>query len=108
MSSIGKSFTTPCTIFEDNQGTIKLVRTQSLTDIVHHHDFFLRGTFVVSYSKTALMLVDCCTKHVNGAQLFMQISVAIGVHFYPDPTQQHYVDLELYNFSWLSRMPSTT
>jgi hypothetical protein len=25
MSSIGKSFTTPCTIFEDNQGTIKLI-----------------------------------------------------------------------------------
>jgi hypothetical protein len=49
--------------------------------------YFLRGTFVVSYSKTDLMLVDCCTKPVNGAQLFMQISVAIGVHFYPDPTQ---------------------
>jgi hypothetical protein len=28
MSAIGKSFVTPCTIFKDNQGTIKLIRIQ--------------------------------------------------------------------------------
>lgn len=108
MSSIGKSFVTPCTIFEDNQGTIKRIRTQHLTDTVRHHDVklawlnenFLRGTFTVAYSKTALMLVDCCTKPVNGSQLFYQISFAIGVRFYPAPNQQHFIDLDLASFSW--------
>jgi len=111
MSSIGKPFTSPATLFEDNQGTIKLIQTQRLTDTVRHHDVklawfnenFLCGTFLVAYSKTALMLVDCCTKPVNGSQLFVQISFAIGVRFYPDPTQQHYIDLDLPNFSWLYR-----
>jgi hypothetical protein len=44
-----------------------------------------------------MMLVDCVTKPVNGSQLFRLISYAIGLHFYPDPIQQHYVyvDLEL-------------
>ena len=87
MSAIGKSFTTPCTIFKDNQGSIKLLRTQCLTDTVRHHDVklawlsenFLCGTFAVAYSKTALMLVDCSTKPVNGSQLYRQISFAIGV-----------------------------
>jgi len=114
MSSIGKSFTTPCTIFEDNKGTINLIRTQRLTDTVRHHDVklawlnenFLRGSFIVAYSKTALMLVDCSTKPVNGSQLFQQIAFAIGVRFYPDSTQQHYFDLDLDTFSWLYRMRS--
>jgi len=116
MSSIGKPFTTPCTIFEDNQGTIKLIRTQRLTDTVRHHDVklswlnenFLRGTFIVLYSKTAFMLVDCCTKPVNGVQLFHQISFAIGVRFYPHLTLQHFIDLDLSNFSWLYRMQNST
>jgi len=118
MSSIGKSFTTPCTLFEDNKGTINLIRTQRLTDTVHHHDVelawlnenFLRGTFLVTYSKTAMMLVDCCTKPVNGSQLFQQISFAIGVRFYPASNTQHYIDLDLDTFSWLSRLrlPSNT
>jgi hypothetical protein len=114
MSAIGKSFTSPCTIFEDNQGTIKLIRTQRLTDMVCHHDVklawlngnFLRGSFIVAYSKTALMLVDCSTKPVNGSQLFQQIAFAIGVHFYPNLKEQHYIDLDLDNFSWLYRLHS--
>jgi len=43
MTAIGKSFVSPCTIFEDNQGTIKLIRTQRLTDTVRHHDVKLRS-----------------------------------------------------------------
>ncbi len=104
----------PSTIFEDNQGSIKLIRTQRLTDTVRHHavklawlnDHFLRGTFKIAYTKTALMLVDCSTKPVNGSQLFAQISFAIGVRFYPLPSQQHYLDLDLNNFSWKYRLLS--
>jgi len=90
LNAIGNSLKAPAVIFEDSQGTIKLIRTQQLTDTVRHHDVklawlnenFLRGTFTVAYSKSALMLVDCSTKPVNGAQLFQQISFAIGVRFY--------------------------
>jgi hypothetical protein len=38
MSAIRISFTSPFTIFEDNQGTIKLFCTQCLTDTVRHYD----------------------------------------------------------------------
>jgi hypothetical protein len=44
------------------------------------------------------MLVDCSTKPVNGSQLFQQISFAIGVCFYPNSKEQHYLDLDLDNF----------
>jgi len=115
MSAIGKSFVSPCTIFEDNQGTIKLICTQRLTDTIRHHavklawlnENFLQGSFAVAYSKSTLMLVDCSTKPVNGSQLFQQISFAIGVRFYPSRNQQHYIDLDLDNFSWLYRLCST-
>ena len=116
MTAIGRSCATPSTIFEDNQGTIKLIRTQRLTDTVRHHavklawlnEHFLRGSFIVAYSKTAMMLVDCSTKPVNGSQLFHQIAFAIGVRFYPQPTEQHYLDLDLDNFSWLYRLCFTS
>jgi hypothetical protein len=68
---------------------------------------FLRGTFQIAYSKSALMLVDCSTKPVNGAQLFQQISFALGVRYYPDPSTQHYFDLDLINFSWNYRLKSS-
>jgi hypothetical protein len=115
LSAIGQSLLAPAVIFEDNQGTIKLIRTQRLTDTVRHHDVklawlnenFLRGTFKIAYSKSALMLVDCSTKPVNGAQLFQQISFALGVRYYPDPSTQHYFDLDLTNFSWNYRLKSS-
>jgi hypothetical protein len=111
-SALGLPSVKPSTIFEDNQGSIKLIRNQRLTDTVRHHavklswlnDNFLRGTFNVSYSKTKMMLVDCSTKPVNGVQLFNQISYAIGVRFYPAPNQQHYSDLDLDKFSWKYRL----
>jgi hypothetical protein len=114
LSAIGKPLLSPSTIFEDNKGTIQLIRTQRLTDTVRHHDVklawlhenFLRGSFLVAYSKTALMLVDCSTKPVNGSHLYHQISFAIGVRFYPARLQQHYIDLDLDNFSWLYRLRS--
>jgi len=112
LSSIGRSLLAPAVIFEDNQGTIKLIRMQRLTDTVRHHDVklawlnenFLRGTFHIAYSKSALMLVDCSTKPVNGTQLFQQISFAIGIRYYPAPSEQHYTDLDLINFSWNYRL----
>jgi hypothetical protein len=59
-----------------NQGTIKLLLTNRLTDTtVRHHDVklawlnenFLLGTFVAAYLNTKLMIVDCIIKPVNGA-----------------------------------------
>ncbi len=114
LQAINNPLQTPAVLFEDNKGTINLIRTQRLTDTVRHHDVklawlnenFLRGTFTVAYSKSALMLVDCSTKPVNGAQLFQQISFAIGVRFYPLPSENHYLALDLANFSWNYRFKS--
>jgi hypothetical protein len=38
LTSIGNPLIAPAVIFEDNQGTIKLIRTQRLTNTVCHHD----------------------------------------------------------------------
>jgi hypothetical protein len=38
LQSIGNPLSSPAVIFEDNQGTIKLIRTQRLTDTVCHFD----------------------------------------------------------------------
>jgi hypothetical protein len=54
------------------------------------------------------MLVDCSTKPVNGAQLFQQLSFAIGVRFNPLPSEHHYTALDLSNFSWNYRLKSST
>jgi hypothetical protein len=70
LQAINNPLQTPAVLFEDNKGTINLIRTQRLTDTVRHHDVklawlnenFLRGTFTVAYSKSVLMLVDCSTK----------------------------------------------
>jgi len=116
LDSIGLPLSGPCILFEDNQGTIKLIRTNCLTDTVRHHDVklawlnenFLTGTFDVAYTKTTLMLVDCITKPVNGSQLYTQISFSIGQHFYPNPSLQHYHDLDLAHYSWRHRYISST
>ncbi len=112
LTSIGLPLDSPSILFEDNQGTIKLLRTNRLTDTVRHHDVklawlnenFLRGTFIVAYLNTKLMIVDCITKPVNGAQLHLQISLCIGERFYPPSNSQHYVDLELDSYSWRFRV----
>jgi hypothetical protein len=112
--AIGQPSVLPGMIFEDNQEGIKLIRTQRLTDTVRHHDVklawlnehFLRGTFTVAYTKTTMMLVDCTTKPVDGSQLYLQISFAIGVRYYPACNLQHYLDLDLDNFSWNYRLSS--
>jgi hypothetical protein len=52
------------------------------------------------------MLVVCSTKPVNGAQLFQQISFAIGVWFYPVPSEHHYTALDSF-FSWNYRLKSS-
>jgi len=54
------------------------------------------------------MLVDCSTKPVNGAQLFQKISFAIGVRYYPLPSEHHYIALDLSNFSWNYRLKSSS
>jgi hypothetical protein len=108
LSPIGLPLESPSILFEDNQGTIKLLHTNRLTDTVRHHDVklawlnenFLRGTFIVAYLNTKLMIVDCISKPVNGAQLHLQISLCIGERFYPPASSQHYFDLDLDNYSW--------
>jgi hypothetical protein len=112
LASFGLPLESPALLFEDNQGTIKLLRTNHFTDTVRHHDVklawlnenFLRGTFIVAYLKTKFMTVDCLTKPVNGAQLHFQISICIGEHFYPPHSTSHYVDLDLDNYSWRLRL----
>jgi hypothetical protein len=102
LTSIGLPLDSPSILFEDNQGTIKLLWTNHLTDPAHHRDVklswlnehFLHGTlFIVTYLNTKLMLIDCTTKPVNRAQLHLQISLCIGERFYPSESSQHYFDL---------------
>jgi hypothetical protein len=62
LASIGLPQDAPSLLFEDNQGTIKLLCTNCLTDMVCHHDVklaclnenFLHGTFVIAYLNTKL------------------------------------------------------
>jgi hypothetical protein len=109
--SIGLPLESPSILFEDNQGTIKLLHTHHLTATICHHNVklawlnenFLRGTFIVAYLNTK-MIVDCITKPANGAQIHLQISICIGERFYPPSSSQHYFDLELDNYSWCFRV----
>jgi hypothetical protein len=116
LQTIGVYLSTPTPTYEDNQGTINLVRTQCLTDTVRHHAVkiaWLNETFSTdqlkpAYTKSSLMLADCSTKPVNGAQLYDKISYGIGQRFYPPPDHQHYHDLDLDNYSYRYRLPKTT
>jgi hypothetical protein len=111
LQSIGIHLSSPSPTFEDNQGTIKLIRSHRLTDTVRHYavkiawlnEQFEHNHLKPSYTKTNLMLCDCITKPSNGAKLFDQISYAIGRRFYPSPISQHYIDLDLRLYSYLSR-----
>ena len=108
LASIGLPLIVPCVLFENNQGTIKLICTNQLTETVHHHDVnfawlcehLLNGTFKVCYTKSVLMLVDCLMKRVNSSQLYEQTSFSIDQRFYPDPSLRHYHDLDLATYSW--------
>ncbi len=116
LQSIGIHLSTPSPTFEDNQGTINLIRSQRLTDTVRHHavkiawlnEQFEHRHLKPSYTKTNLMLCDCITKPSNGAKLFEQISYAIGQRYYPTIDSQHYHDLELHLYSYLSRQSKHT
>jgi hypothetical protein len=113
LQSIGIYLNTPTPTYEDNQETIKLVRTHHLTDTVRHHDVkiawlienFDNDQLKLAYTKTTMMFCDCTTKPSNGAKLFDQISYAIGQRFYPPPDQQYYHDLCLHEYSYLYRFP---
>jgi hypothetical protein len=73
-------------IYEDNQGTIKLICTHRLTDTVQHYavkiawpnDQFLANHLHAACTTSTMQLADCSTKLVNGSQLFHSISYAIG------------------------------
>jgi hypothetical protein len=111
LSSIGQPLTSASPTYEDNQGTIKLIQTNRLTDTVRHYavkiawlnDQYLTNHLKMAYTKTGMMLVDCCTKPVKGSQLFTQISYVIGQQYFPSSDQQHYHDLALDTYSWLKR-----
>jgi hypothetical protein len=108
LQSIGFPLSSASPTYEDNTGTIKLIRTNHLTDTVCHHEVkiswlnehYLNNNLKMANTKTSLMLVDCNTKPVNGSQLFSQISYAIGQRFYPPSSSQHYHDLHLDKYSW--------
>ena len=55
---------------------------------------------VPAYTKTKLMVVDCSTKPVNGAQLALQVSYLIGQRFFPTADLQHFHDLDLASYAW--------
>jgi hypothetical protein len=113
LQSIGIYLCGPTPTYEDNQGTIKLVRTNRLTDTVRSHavkiawlnENFNNEQLQLAYTKTSLMLCDCSTKPSNGAKLYDQISYAIGQHFYPTTDKQHYHDLDLHAYSYIYRLP---
>jgi hypothetical protein len=113
LQSIGIYLCGPTPTYEDNQGTIKLVRTNRLTDTVRHHavkiawlnENFDNNQLQLAYTKTNLMLCDCSTKPTNGAKLFDQISYAIGQRFFPSSDQQHSHDLDLHEYSYSYRLP---
>jgi hypothetical protein len=108
LQSVGFPLTSASPTYENNQGTIKLICTNRLTDTVRHHaikiawlnEHYLNNSLKLAYTKTSLMLVDCNTKPVNGSHLFTQISYVIGQCFYPTSNTQHYHDLDLANYSW--------
>jgi hypothetical protein len=103
LQSIGFPLHSASLTFEDNQGTIKLICTNRLTDTVRHHvvkiawlnEQYLNNSLKLAYTKTSLKLVDCNTKPVNGSHLLTQISYVIGQCFYPTTDTQHYHDLDL-------------
>jgi hypothetical protein len=111
LSSIGISLTSPTPTYEDNKGTINLIRTNCLTDTVRHHavkiawlnENYSNDHLVPAYTKSSMMLADCSTKPTNGAQLSEKIAYAIGQRFYPPSTHQHYHDLDLHEYSYLYR-----
>jgi hypothetical protein len=86
-----------------------LVKTSRLTDTVRHHAVKLAylkeklddHSICVAYTKTGMMMVDCTTKPVNGAQLYRQVSYLIGQRFFPTKDLQHYFDLDLDHYAWL-------
>jgi len=111
LSSIGFPIPSSTPIYEDNQGTIKLIRTHRLTDTVRHYavkiawlnEQFLHNHLHTAYTKTSHQLADCSTKPINGSQLFLAISYAIGQRYYPLPDHPHYTLLDLQNYSYLKR-----
>lgn len=110
---------TPMPTFEDNQGTINLIRTNHLTDTICHHaitiswfnENFSNDHVKIGYTKTTMMLADCESKPCNGNQIYNQIdnqiSRLIGQRYFPLPTQQHYHDLDLDHYSWNKCLSST-
>jgi hypothetical protein len=100
LQSIGFPLSSASPTYEDNQGTIKLIHTNCLTNTVCHHavkiawlnEHYLTNHIKMAHTKMSLMLADCNTKPVNGSHLFTQISYAIGQHFYPSPNSKHYHD----------------
>jgi hypothetical protein len=109
LTSLGFDLSSPTPVFEDNQGTIKLIKTSRLTDTVRHNAIKIaylkekldEAAICTAYTKTSLMVVDCTTKPVNGAQLFNQVSYMIGQRFFPTSDLQHYHDLELDTYAWI-------
>jgi hypothetical protein len=103
-----QSFSTQ--IYEDHQGTIKIIHTHCLTDTIHHYavkiswlnDPFLNHHLHVAFTKSAMQLAIYSTKPINGFQLFQTTSYAIGKCNYP-LLHHHYTFLDLAQYSYLQR-----
>jgi hypothetical protein len=85
-----------------------LWKTSRLTDTVRHNAVKIayikeqmdEDAVTPASTKTAMMLVDCCTKPVYGVHLYTQISYMIGQRFYLTIDLQHYHDLTLTEYAW--------
>lgn len=102
--SLGLDLSFPTPVFEDNQGTIKLIKTSHLTNTGHNNSIKIaylkekldEDAICTAYIKTSLIVVDCTTKPINGAQLSQQI--------FPTHDLHHYHDLDLNNYESIGQM----
>jgi hypothetical protein len=66
LTSLGFDLSSPPPTFEDDQGTIKLVKTSHLTNTVRHiaikvaylKEKLDEGALCIAYAKTGLMIID--------------------------------------------------
>lgn len=75
LQSIGVYLNTPTPTYEDNKGSIHLIRTNQLTNTIWHHEVKISWLHEVystnqvtpACAKTTMMLADCSTKPITGA-----------------------------------------
>ena len=95
---------------DKNEGMTKCITVAHISDNACHlyakitwlTDQYDHGVIKLAYMKMGLMLVaNHNTKPANGEILHQQISFIFGIHFYPNPSTQHYKDLEPERYTFI-------